>query len=150
MTALTPGDRALLDAARTVTLATIDPDGVPRLVPICFVVVADDGDDPVLWSPLDEKPKRPGDPRSLARVRDILVRPDVRLLVDHWSEDWSELAWLRLRGVARLMEPASVPAGVVAALRERYPQYADHDLVGRPMLAITVDHVSGWRSSPTS
>ena len=34
-------ERAFLESARTATLATIAPDGVPRLVPICFVV----GDD---------------------------------------------------------------------------------------------------------
>ena len=89
--------------------------------------------------------RRPrSDPRGLARVRDVLGRADVAVLVDRWSETWSELAWLRLGGEARLVEPADVPGDVVPALRSRYPQYATHDLEGRPMLAITVTSVSSW------
>ena len=109
--------QALIDRARRATLATLAGDGHPRLVPICFVLM-----DEVLWSPLDEKPKSVTDVRSLARVRDILERPDVAILVDRWSEDWSELGWLRLRGTARLVEPADVPAAVIGAWRAKYPQ----------------------------
>jgi hypothetical protein len=78
---LTPAERELLVATRRATLATIAPDGAPRLVPVCFVVIGD-----VVWSPLDEKPKAVDDVRSLARVRDIRERPTVALLVDRWSE----------------------------------------------------------------
>ena len=125
---LTAAERAFLDAARTATLATIDSSGRPRLVPICFVLAAHDGVEPVLFTPLDEKPKRTDDPRELARVRDILARPDVAVLVDRWSEDWTELAWLRAVGRARLLE-AGAGAGAVErdlaidALRGKYPQY---------------------------
>lgn len=149
MTILTPGDRAFLDAARTATLATIDPKRRPRLVPICFVV-ADEGGAPVLWSPIDEKPKRSGDPRSLARVRDILARPDVTLLVDHWSEDWSELGWLRILGRAALFEPDPADTNVrdvIAALRAKYPPYGEHDLERRPMLRIVLESVVRWSAS---
>lgn len=133
---LTPVDRALLASARTATLATVAQDGRPRLVPICFVMT-----DGVLWSPIDEKPKSTSDPRGLARVRDIEARPDVTVLVDHWSEDWSELAWLRIDGRAALV--GSVDA-VVLALRAKYPQYADHDLEHRPMIRISIDDATSW------
>ncbi|MEO6206588.1 MAG: pyridoxamine 5'-phosphate oxidase family protein [Candidatus Limnocylindrales bacterium] len=149
MTVLSPAERAFLDATRTATLATIDPDGCPRLVPICFVV-SDEGGAPVLWSPIDEKPKRSAEPRSLARVRDVLYRADVTLLVDHWSEAWSELHWLRIRGQATLVEPdpedERLPA-IVAALRTKYPQYNGHDLERRPMLQIAVESIVGWSAS---
>lgn len=149
MTALTAGDRAFLEVARTATLATIDAEGRPRLVPICFVV-AGAVDDPILWSPLDEKPKRSGDPRSLARVRDILARPDVTLLVDHWSEAWSELRWLRVVGRAALVEPDPADTtvrDVIAALRAKYPPYLEHDLERRPMLRIAMESVVRWSAS---
>lgn len=141
---LTAEERALLDGVRRAVLATIRPDGTPRLVPIGFV--ARDGDDGTLelWSSLDEKPKAAGNPRDLARVRDITARADVAVLVDRWSETWSELAWLRIGGEARLVEPGEVPADVVTALRASYPQYATHDLEGRPMLAITITSASSW------
>jgi PPOX class probable F420-dependent enzyme len=142
MPELTAADVGLLAAARTATLATVAPDGQPRLVPVCFAL-----HDGRVWIALDEKPKQGPDPRSLARVRDVLARPGVSLLVEHWSEDWSELAWLRLSGRATLIEPASVAPGVVPALRARYPQYLDHDLEARPMLAVEVDRVVRWAAA---
>jgi PPOX class probable F420-dependent enzyme len=136
---LTPADRAFFDRARTATLATIGPDGRPRLVPVCFVNLRG-----VVWSPLDEKPKAVTDVRALARVRDISARPEVTLLVDRWSEDWSELAWLRVAGTARLVEPELVPGAVLDALRAKYPQYRDHRLDVRPMIAITIERATSW------
>ncbi len=140
--ALTAADRALLEESRTATLATVGPDGRPRLVPICFVVAADGA----IWSPLDEKPKAIADVRSTARVRDVLARREVMLLVQRWSEDWSELAWLRLAGTASLAE--TPPGDVVVALRARYPQYAAHDLEHRPALRIVVGRATRWSATP--
>lgn len=136
---LTPDERDLLADARRATLATIPADGRPRLVPICFVVSED-----VIWSPIDEKPKSVDDPRRLARIRDISRDPRVTLIVDRWSEDWTELAWLRIEGQAELV--ASLD-GVVKALRAKYPQYADHDLAERPMLRIAIERASSWFAS---
>ena len=59
----------------------------------------------VLYTALDEKPKSTADPRALGRVRDIQRRPDVAMLIDHWSEDWSELDWFRYDGTASLLDP---------------------------------------------
>jgi PPOX class probable F420-dependent enzyme len=138
-------ERVFLAAARTATLATIGADGAPRLVPICFVL--GEAAEPVIYSPLDDKPKSVGDPRDLARVRDILARPGVSLLVDRWSEDWSALGWLRIRGRASLLEAADAPAEHVAAveaLRAKYPQYAEHRLEGRPIIRIEVVATRSW------
>jgi PPOX class probable F420-dependent enzyme len=142
--------RAFLDAARSATLATTAPSGRPRLVPICFVVGADDPAGRVrLYSPLDDKPKAVADPHRLARVRDILARPVASLLVDRWSEEWEHLAWLRLETSADLLEPvasedASEHADAVAALRAKYAQYSDHRLAERPVLRFTVERVVAW------
>ncbi len=141
---LTPEAHTFLADARTATLATLDPEGRPRLVPICFVLADGDGGASVLFSPLDEKPKCVTDPRSLARVRDILARPEAAILVDRWSEDWSELAWLRAGGRATLLEPGAVPPGIIEALRAKYPQYVAHRLESRPLLRIDIERVSTW------
>ncbi len=134
--------RAFIADARRATLATVDPTGRPRLVPICFVL---DPDGPVLWSPLDEKPKAVGDPLALARVRDILERPAVSVLIDRWEEDWTRLGWLRIHGTAALVAPrAAGHAPAVNALRAKYAQYSSHALDARPMIAITVDRISTW------
>ena len=98
----------VLASARRAVLATIREDGSPRLVPITFAI-AHDGDAMVLYSALDEKPKSVGDVHALARVRDIVARPRVSIVVDRWSEDWAELAWLRLDGTSSLLEPPIQP-----------------------------------------
>jgi PPOX class probable F420-dependent enzyme len=142
---LTDADRALLTDARRAVLATIAPDGRARLVPVCYVV---DADRELLYSPLDEKPKRSQDPLALARVRDIDRDPRVTLLVDRWDEDWTRLAWLRLDGRAALFR-ASDPGhtNVIAALRGRYPQYERQRLEERPMIEIAVERVARWSLS---
>lgn len=138
---LEPAQRAFLAGARRATLTTLAPDGRPRLVPICYVLEPESA---VVWTPLDEKPKAVDDVRRLARVRDIVDRPDVVVLVDRWSEDWSELGWLRLDGLATLVAPPPVEAEVIAELRTKYPQYRDHDLEGRPLIRIEVTRAVGW------
>ena len=146
---LDPPQRRFADVARRATLATIRPDGTPRLVPICFVLGAPGPPSPeVIYSPLDEKPKTSADPRQLARVRDILARPSVELLIDRWSEDWTALAWLRLDAHATLLEPGAggEHASATSALRAKYPQYATHDLEGRPILRFAATRVTSWGS----
>jgi PPOX class probable F420-dependent enzyme len=149
---LTPAAMRLLTDARRAVLATLRADGMPRLVPLAFAVDSDSSP-LVIYSSLDEKPKSVADVHELARVRDIAARPRVGLLVDRWSEDWRDLEWLRLDGVARLLEPGAGDDAVehgraVELLRARYPQYATQRLEERPVLRITVERVAGWSASP--
>jgi PPOX class probable F420-dependent enzyme len=145
---LTASEHAFLEQARTAVLATVAPDGLPRLVPICFAVAGSKSGSAVVLSPLDEKPKRVVDPHDLERVRDIRTNPTVSLLVERWSEDWSQLAWLRLAGRAELIEPdgldAAEHAAAVAALRAKYPQYEQHRLEDRPIIRIVVTGARSW------
>ena len=138
-------ERAFLASARRAILATMAADRLPRLVPICFAV--DEGR-PVLYTPIDDKPKRSGDPTALARVRDLLADPRVSVLVDRWDEDWTRLAWLRCDGRAELIDPTATEAElhtrVAAALRARYPQYASHRLESRPLIRITIERTTSW------
>jgi PPOX class probable F420-dependent enzyme len=146
----------VLASARRGVLATIREDGSPRLVPITYAIAHDNGE-MVLYSALDEKPKAVGDLRDLARVRDILARPRVAVVVDRWSEDWADLAWVRLDGMARLLEPsdgATDPAAgaeharAVSLLRERYPQYVSQHLDALPLIRIAVESIREWRARP--
>jgi PPOX class probable F420-dependent enzyme len=147
---LSAPERAFVDTARRAILATLNPDGEPRLVPVCFVLTdsADRFRRPVLYTPIDEKPKKVDDPRDLARVRDLLVLPTVTLIVDRWSEDWSHLGWVRLHGRGELLEPepreAKEHAAAVTLLRAKYPQYEGHALDDRPVIRMTVDRVKSW------
>ena len=147
---LTESELAFVATARRAVLATVRPDGEPRLVPICFVVAdrPEEHGRPLLYSPLDEKPKASAEPRDLGRVRDLLVLPSVTLLVDRWSEDWTRLGWTRLSGRGVLLEPEpherEEHAAAIVALRAKYPQYATHDLDGRPIIRMTIDHAQRW------
>ncbi len=138
--------------SRRATLATVDPEGRPRLVPVCFVLLGSAQEEvpsPArLYTPLDEKPKRVADPHALARVRDLLARDRVELLVDRWDEDWSRLGWVRLQGRARILDPDGSAAderdAAIRALRVKYPQYQRHRLDARPLIRILVTRASSW------
>ena len=148
---LTSAELQFLSIARDAVLATVDEGGLPRLVP-CYFSVLEHGDAMtplVLHAPIDHKPKRSEDPHALARVRDILQRPAVALLVDRWSEDWSRLGWLRLRGEAELLEPDDPAVSeervrAIGALRAKYEQYADHALEDRPLIRISISSATSW------
>lgn len=122
-------------------LATISTDGRSLIMPICFVLGATDDGRPAIFSPIDDKPKARGEPLALARVRDIQADPRVSVLLDRWSEDWSQLGWLRIDGIAAIVEPTAI---VVDALRKKYPQYADHRLESRPMIRIVIENTRAW------
>jgi len=127
-----PPDR--FAAARVARLATLRPDGTPRLVPITFAVV-----DGLICSAVDAvKPKRTP---WLARLVDIRSDPRVGLVVDEYDEDWTHLWWARVDGRARIESPGSTSA--VAALRAKYPGYRDADLDG-PMIVVTPQRWTGW------
>jgi PPOX class probable F420-dependent enzyme len=119
---------------------------------VCFALVEADDGSARLYTPLDEKPKLVADPRLLARVRDISTRPEVTLLADRWTEDWDNLAWLRLEGRATLLEPGPEQgsgkehASAVAALRARYVQYSAHDLPNRPIIRVDLIRARSWGS----
>jgi len=144
---LTELQRTFLAEARRAVLVTVDPEGHPRPVPICHVVGGESAS-PVLYTPIDDKPKESGDPRGLARVRDVISRPEVVVLVDRWSEDWTELGWLRVHGRAELLEPgpatAAVYEWVIPALRAKYAQYRDHRLEERPLLRVVLTRSRSW------
>jgi PPOX class probable F420-dependent enzyme len=119
-------------------------------VPICFVLAgADDRlGRPVLYTPIDDKPKRSEEPRSLARVRDLLVLPDATILVDRWHENWDRLAWVRLHARGEILEPQPAEreehADAVIALRTKYQQYRDHRLEHRPIIRLSVVSAVSW------
>ncbi len=126
--------RRRVAAARVARLATVDPAGQPHLVPICFVL---DGD--VLYSAVDEKPKR--SPR-LKRLANVRANPAATVLVDAYDEDWSRLWWVRLDGRARVLEERAERERALALLAGKYPQYRAQRPRG-PVLALTI---GGWRS----
>jgi PPOX class probable F420-dependent enzyme len=147
---LSPAERKFVAEARRATLATVAPDGRPRLVPVCFVLgdLTDRLGRPLFYIPLDEKPKRVDDPLKLARVQDLLVLPEASILVDRWDEDWSRLAWVRAYGTGEILEPQpherEEHAAAVVALKGKYAQYRDQALENRPMIRIALTRAVSW------
>lgn len=142
--------RRFVATAKRAVLATTDESGRPRPVPIAFVVASgSNGDRLTLYTPIDEKPKRTADPLALARVRDLKARPSATVLVDRWSEDWADLAWVRLACRGTVVEPADGPddhARAVADLRAKYPQYVTHRLESRPLIRLDCEVTNAWGS----
>jgi PPOX class probable F420-dependent enzyme len=124
-------------AARVARLATVNPSGGVDLVPITFGLVADD----VIVTAIDHKPKTT---TSLARLRNVRAHPEVTMLVDHYDDDWTELWWVRVRGVATIVEsPDARWTAAIAALVDRYRQYATRPPSGPAMLIQTTEW-RGW------
>ena len=147
MDPLTVAQADLLGASRRAVMATIRFNGRPRLVPCVFAGHLTE-QAVVVYTAVDDKRKSVTDPLVLGRVRDIQARPEVSLLVDRWSEDWSELAWLRLDGRASLVEPGGDEhRRATRLLRDRYPQYADHALERRPIIRVEVESATGWSAT---
>jgi PPOX class probable F420-dependent enzyme len=124
----------LLSSARVARLGLLDERDLPRVLPVTFAVF-----EGAVWSAIDRKPKRSGEP---ARVRRLRRRPDAALLVDRYDDDWSRLAWVELRG------PVTVhPTGpALEALAARYEQYRAEPPPG-PLLRLEVRDATWWRAA---
>jgi PPOX class probable F420-dependent enzyme len=117
--------------ARRAVLATVDGEGRPHVVPVCYAIRADE-----LVTAIDHKPKSG---RKLARVANIEANGRAAVLLDRWSEEWHRLGWVMVRGTARLEQPGSADA----QLLQRYRQYREAPPRG-PVIAVRPEHISWW------
>jgi PPOX class probable F420-dependent enzyme len=79
-------------------------------------------------------------------VRNITANPHVSLLVDHCSEDWRKLAWIRADGVARILQRGKAHDAAIELLRAKYPQYRSMKLEKRPVIKISIKTVVEWET----
>lgn len=135
---MSPEIRKFLEQARVGHLATVDGQGRPSVMPICFQVHKNQ-----IYSVLDEKPKR-ADVRRLQRVRNIETNAYAAVVVDRWDEDWRWLAWVHMRGKAQTIEAGDTQRFAVNLLRAKYPQYRDMELDERPVIVVDVDVIRTW------
>lgn len=128
--------RTLFARSRVATLATVTVDGLPHAVPVVFAIT----DDGTVVTAVDGKPKST---RHLRRLDNVRATGRVSLLADGYDEDWSRLWWVRVDGVADVVDASSPPgAEGIAALVAKYPQYR----AARPDGPVIVVRPSRWAS----
>jgi len=133
--------REFLKLARVAHLATADTDGVPHNVPLCFWY----DDAAHFYFIIDEKPKRMT-VRGLKRMRNLAENPQVALIVDHYEEEWSYLAYVLVHGDAHIVEDANEYMLALRNLRDKYPQYRTMALGfdRNPMVRIGAQRLHFW------
>ena len=131
-------DDDLLATARVGHLATASGDGRPHVVPVCFVWVP-----PFLYSAIDAKPKRT---TLLRRVRNIIATGRAAFVVDSWSEDWRQLAYVLIEGPAAVLEDGQERDEALILLTAKYPQYDDLPLVDNLVIRVSAERTVTWKA----
>jgi PPOX class probable F420-dependent enzyme len=121
--------------ASVATLGTARESGVPHLVPITFAVAGE-----TAYSMVDRKPKTT---MALQRLANIAANPEVALLVDHYEDNWMELWWVRVDGIATVSDDLATLRTARSLLRSKYPQYEDQPPDG-PAITIAITGVTWW------
>jgi PPOX class probable F420-dependent enzyme len=138
-TQLTPAESEFVHQQRVARLATADEDGHPTLVPVCYAY-----DGTYFYTPLDQKPKRVAG-SHLRRVRNIEARHEAALLIDQYSDDWSQLGYVQISGHAELISPEhALHAQALALLRDRYVQYRAMALEQNMVIMISPQRIVSW------
>jgi PPOX class probable F420-dependent enzyme len=128
--------RSHVAAARIARLATVTPTHKPHVVPICFTLHNDS-----IFSVVDFKPKTTID---LARLENVRANPNVSLVVDRYDDEmWNRLWWVRVDGIARVIESGVEHTTAIQLLRSKYPQYAQNRPTGA-VIAIECRRWTGW------
>jgi PPOX class probable F420-dependent enzyme len=118
-------------------LGTVAPDGRPHLVPVVFALRQE-----VVYTAVDAKPKTT---QRLRRLANIGHNPQVSLLVDHYADDWTQLWWVRIDGVAAIHHDGDAMRTGRDLLRLKYPQYQSVPLSG-PVIAVAIRRWSSWHA----
>ena len=129
-----------LTRTRVGRMATADAMGQPHVIPVVFAT-----DGRKLYTPVDQKPKRVA-PSQLKRVRNLFENPKVAFVVDDYDEDWTQLAWVLVKGTGTMVEKGEAHSTGVRLLQEKYPQYEGMPLKDRPLIVITPSHVTSWKA----
>jgi PPOX class probable F420-dependent enzyme len=130
-----PEARRRLASSRVAHLATAAADGQPHVVAVTFAV---DGD--VIYTAVDHKPKAT---TNLRRLRNIAENPQVSLLADYYSDDWTTLWWARADGRAAILTDPAGTRKPLALLAGRYPQYRANPPDG-PVIALSASSWTAW------
>lgn len=139
-----PDIEDFIQRARVARLATVGSEFKPHLVPTVFVF-----DGSHFFIPVDEKRKK-AKPENLRRIKNIRGNPNVALLIDEYSEDWTRLAFVMIQGTASVMESRKQANIKLRQAQEelatKYIQYQKIG-IGKMCIVIKPEKVVSWRSS---
>jgi len=76
--------------------------------------------------------------------------PRLALVTDTYAEDWSRLGYVLVRGAARLVEDATEHALALVTPRDKYQQYRVMNPSDRPVISLTIEHVTAWGQLETA
>jgi len=138
---MTDWEYKFISEQRVARLATVDAIGQPAVIPIVYAF-----DGVAFFTPLDAKPKRVA-AVQLQRVRNINANPNVAVIIDSYSEDWRRVAWVHVRGRARIITDGDEYTAGITLLGAKYPQYEHMSLAGRPIILIEPTSIRSWRAS---
>jgi PPOX class probable F420-dependent enzyme len=122
-----------VEVSRHGVLVTLNESRGADPVPVVFAV-----DHRRIVLPVDSVKAKRHD--RLARLDNIRRDPRCAMLVEHYSEDWSQLWWVRVHATAT---EAALSESTVSLLAARYEQYSSPGaLTGA--IVLTPTSVSGW------
>jgi PPOX class probable F420-dependent enzyme len=125
----------MLRTARVGRLGLLDDRDRPRVQPVTFVLHGD-----AIYTAVDAKPKKAAEP---ARVRYLRRRPEAALTVDHYEDDWSQLAWVQVLGRVEVLDPEGA-SSAMDALAAKYEPYRREPPPG-PLLMLVPERALHWR-----
>lgn len=138
-----PAVEEFIERARVARLATIDSEFRPHLVPVVFVFNGNH-----FFIPVDKK-RKTAKPEKLKRIRNIQDNPNVTLLIDEYSEDWTKLAFVMIQGKASIATKEEGNIQVRQAYKMLMIKYLQYQKVGlgERCIIITPMKVASWRNS---
>jgi PPOX class probable F420-dependent enzyme len=112
-------------------------------VPVVFVFNGNH-----FFIPVDEK-RKTAKPEKLKRIRNIQHNPNVALLIDEYSEDWTKLAFVMIQGKASIASKGEGNIQVREAYKKLMTKYIQYQKVGvgEMCIIITPKKVASWRNS---
>ena len=138
-----PAVEEFIERARFARLATIDSEFKPHLVPVVFVFNGNH-----FFIPVDEK-RKTAKPEKLKRIRNIQHNPNVALLIDEYSEDWTKLAFVMIQGKASIASKGEGNIQVREAYKKLMTKYIQYQKVGvgEMCIIITPKKIASWSNS---
>jgi len=143
--AITPVIEEFIERARVARLATVDSTFRPHLVPVVFVF---DGNN--FFIPIDQK-RKTVKPQGLKRIKNLQDNPNVALLIDTYSEDWTKLAFVMIQGKASVITSRTqLNIDVKEAYKKLTTKYRQYQKIGMSEMCIIIkpEKITSWGANP--